>query len=776
MANQKVSHLRAKLENGSIGQTFDVYDEQALHQTINNLTTSITGNPLDAAQGPAIISRIASVSSSVSAETSRATSAENTLSARMDTFASLPSGSTSGNAELVDIRVKADGTTASSAGNAVREQITDVNNDITAAKSVIISNNTINGSFEHNFFNSDAEVPILKTTGYPTNSSPGISQFYHEIELEKNEYITRIEYNTSVINACNIDIMFLIAKENSHFAIAKNTISASTGNVSITLNVNKYLSANYKYYIYVRASVNNALKWTGNGLQSEAVSVIGSYWDTRASVKISLSGNISTNIGFLGNIYSLGSAPSLQDEITTGGIACGNKIIADTNYIKSFPTGISINNGVITQQHTGSGNRWWEIPFNATKAHNNIIKFSFNVTSISGTGRVYLFAYNTSGVLQYISLGFISTVGAKSYDIDFNYYAVYNNIDLSRKASVGISNFTEDYNAVYTNVAVIEPLLSSIAEDTPLNTVLENLSAEISTISGSGTEDSVVSPNGTKYYISVSNSGLLQAKPVTPTGKVLLIGNSLLFGFQTFGMCASDSEHDYYWNIRKTLLQLSPDISITRIMGTPFEECTTTEAAGTWMTNTLESVLSNDYTLAIIQLGDNVNNAQRLAVFRDNAISLINYIKSRCENVRIAWAGEWYYSTQKQDIIKEACNKTGSVFIDISQLVTDENKGKIGNVIHRASSSSVTYSVSSYSDDSTNRIITIIFTVDGKSYQSAVPYESYTVSDNSVTITGFYTVVTSQGVASHPGNKGMLAIANKMLYTLGITSSMDEII
>ena len=107
------------------------------------------------------------------------------LTARMDTFASLPPGSTSGNAELLDIRVAADGTTYPSAGDAVRAQFTDVNNDLDA----------LNGQ-------------MFKKKAIDTSSIP-VENGYYRIVSNNIVYTALSAYQYIIIPATPGDLLFI---------------------------------------------------------------------------------------------------------------------------------------------------------------------------------------------------------------------------------------------------------------------------------------------------------------------------------------------------------------------------------------------------------------------------------------------------------------------------------------------------------------------------------------------------------------------------------------
>lgn len=62
MANRLIKRIRAVLAGTSVEETFDIYDEKAIHELniANNLTTTSPGNVLDATQGRALDQKVGS--------------------------------------------------------------------------------------------------------------------------------------------------------------------------------------------------------------------------------------------------------------------------------------------------------------------------------------------------------------------------------------------------------------------------------------------------------------------------------------------------------------------------------------------------------------------------------------------------------------------------------------------------------------------------------------------------------------------------------------------
>ncbi|MBE6537757.1 MAG: hypothetical protein E7673_07425 [Ruminococcaceae bacterium] len=171
--------------------------------------------------------------------------------------------------------------------------------------------------------------------------------------------------------------------------------------------------------------------------------------------------------------------------------------------------------------------------------------------------------------------------------------------------------------------------------------------------------------------------------------KTLFVGNSILLGmFSSYGMCASDKNHDYASLIAAKILELSPTSTFSRLYASPFEHSESTEAFDEWFYNSInpttekESFKSfeSDLDLIVFQLMDNVNTPEKKEAFKKNMPELLRRVKGLSPNARIIWVYGWFMKRDIVDFIKQTCSDWKIESLDISSAHKKENYAKSGQI------------------------------------------------------------------------------------------------
>lgn len=652
--------------------------------------------------------------------------------ARIDQFTKLSEGSTTGDAELMDIRVDAKGNTHESAGTAVREQILELDSKIDANVSEL-SSEIVENRKDLSLLNPILDIEFV-------NKSYVKPSFVENTKRLSNEMPILAEYDLPVV-----------AYNGYRFAV--NTwadTDISKGNISDSGWQTEYTISKGTYYTLVICRPNANEDITPTEKTNIHIEYLGKViGDMEKELNNISEMNLSKNINdfFNGDIYECKYAwDSVENEKSARPL------------LYNVPISIEYNGDYIFDRMAYVSPKGY-LHFNIDLSFENAQFFLwYKVKKNDGTYELNTYKELASGNNDVL--------------IDLNWFAVY-------KDATEITFFFSFNSKTLSKCDILlkEPMMiTEYGQYSTYGSTLGKWLSNIDTkISGDNAEkDSVsfvVSPNGTKYAQQIDDNGNTVNIPVIPS-KVVFIGNSLLAGFNTFGMCASDNENDYAYLFKSYVDSLGNDTNIVKIPSADWESITSLSGKENWVNANITSDKLSGANLVVIQLGDNVNTDEKISVFKEGASYLVSYIRQNVPNARVCWVGSWY-SQANMEIVKEVCRNKGCLFVDIRSLNVVENRAKIGDIVDRGQSYSLSYNINNYTDDTTNKKLTVIFTVDGTEYTSIVPYESYSFSNGTITINGQYQIVSNNGIASHPGNKGFKAITNTMLYDLGIADSKD---
>ena len=587
---------------------------------------------------------------------------------RIDNIVALTPGSTTGDAELTDIRVGADGETYPTAGGAVRNQFEktlwynrlndkQLNTSIerwsyATVEGDVVTVTGVNGGFLTNQFVSDSTEVIIK--GKLTFTVPNVKA---QIGLKyvsdgSWHYAYKAWINSGEEFKITIDAHNYLNNGISKFRMLFQTV-AQTGvedySGTITIDDLQIIDSPYqksayydKNFIPMITKVFNKLDENQEVLYSDLkdeITNLVTRWTSFAAA--SVSGNVATVTGVNGGIIS-NNFP-----------ANSNKVLIRGNISFTTP------------------NLWYQLGFRTDSWH-----YSRLNRIISGQDFILEF--------------------------DAAYYHVYQE---ATEFMILFNTITEsgvsDYSGTIT-INRLEVIDTTIIQQSEyydedfipmMGKVFEGIDEAKEAQGESEQTNIIVSPSGEKFMIGVDENNQLILIPVVPN-KTLFCGNSLLLGMNqtasnhqyVYGMCASEPAEDFRTKVMNTIVSKNANATYDRVHSAAFEQLGTSDSFNTlWNTTNnlytgepLKNSFTSDLDLIIIQAGDNVNNADRIAAFAQNINPFLQNVRQSSPKARILWVFGWYNRDEVQEIIETNCPKWGVEVLNISLLHTVENQGHSG--------------------------------------------------------------------------------------------------
>lgn len=671
----------------------------------------------------------------------------NVQKTRIDNLAQLEDGSTTGDAELIDIRAGFDGINYNSAGNAVRKQIEDLNNKDTLLEETKLDLKITDVDYiYHTYVNKDGKIYTSEEGGqfYDTFKSTD----YIETKGWKYLYLKNtFHYGGDGIGFYDKDKKGIVGagystkveENNKYVLLAIPEAAKYFRSSSFTAESTEF------YFAKTISSLNDIIKKVDEKFDSIYIENI----KIRDVELIKSTSNFTNLPEHCSYVY---------DEATdTLSISAGQSTGPDF--------WISLDNYFIPKDWNSS----FVIELDLLDLGDSANRLSVWVAD----GITYYAQEKCQNLQTFSEPTHIKLI------VDPSYYTVYHDPAWTKFQvwlSVNRSDRTIIKPVTVSNVKIYEANSAwiNLSGETSkeffkdIDNFMSETSLEISNIKNKPIDIKLVAPNSDKYEINVNNDGTITGAKMIPDTS-MFIGNSLLKG-SGYGMAASDEFHDYYYLINSFISNKNNNYIANKIAGTDLEALTDPNNINSVVT-ALTNQLTGNEDLVVIQLGDNVNTNEKVAVFPQSSVALCKAIREKCPKARVVWMGMWYGSTVKYEAIQNACNATGCHYINFIGLTGSDANSAIGNIQKKTLATRTLNNVSNVTEDGNSIVVT--FTVSDKSYTSTIPVNDYSLNNTILNYTSEYEVITSGGVASHPGDEGFRRIANRFLYEMGLTTEEE---